>query len=41
MQGAEEMSIREQIEWYLDRMDDRMLKKVLLCVFRIFLGDMK
>ena len=41
MQEAKEMTVREQIEWYLDRMDDRMLKKVLLCVFRIFLGDVK
>ena len=35
-----EMSIREQIDWYLDRMDERLLRKVLLCVFRIFLGTM-
>ena len=35
---ARDMSLKEQIIWYLDRMDSRKLKSVLLYVFKLFLG---
>ena len=36
------MTIREQIQWYLDRLDDKkdaeVLRKILNAIDRIFLG---
>ena len=32
-----EMSIREQIEWYIERLEEKQLKAVLLYVFKQFL----
>lgn len=34
-----EMSIREQIEWYLDKLDEKRLKSALRYVFNLFLKE--
>ena len=38
-EDREEMSLKEQIDWYLDRIHDkRMLKMILNFINRIFVG---
>lgn len=37
MEDKEEMGVTEQILWYLERLDERQLKSVLLYVFKLFL----
>lgn len=32
-----EMSVKEQIVWYLDRLSEKHLQSVLLYVFKLFL----
>lgn len=37
MKGDKSMTIREQIEWYLDRItDEKLLKRILAVVARLF-----
>ena len=38
-QEEKKESIREQIEWYLDRIkDEKMLRKILMLINRLFVG---
>ena len=39
VQEEKKESIREQIEWYLDRIsDDKLLRKILAVINRLFVG---
>lgn len=38
MEARSEKSIMEQIMWYLERLNEKQLKRVLLCAFRLFVG---
>ena len=36
-EARNDMSVKEQIMWYLERLGEKQLKAVLLCVFKLFL----